>query len=153
MAITSFNGGASPVDASPRKQTLATNYVDFTSTDTLGWAQQYLPDLMEKEAEIYGKRTIAGFLAQVGAEEPSSSDRVVWSEQGRLHLAYTATYNDNNTDYTIINDVDGNPIGANHGIRVGDMVVMSSPTATARGYVLGVDPDNDNDDQIRVIAY
>ena len=39
---------------------------------------------MEKEAEVYGKRTIAGFLAQVGAEEPSAADRVIWSEQGRL---------------------------------------------------------------------
>ena len=57
---------------------------------------------MEREAEVYGKRTISGFLAQVGAEEASSSDRVLWSEQGRLHLAYTATYNDNNTDYTIV---------------------------------------------------
>jgi hypothetical protein len=29
---------------------------------------------MEKEAESYGKRTISGFLAQVGAEEASSAD-------------------------------------------------------------------------------
>ena len=83
MAITSASGP----DAAPRKQTLASNYVDFTSSATEGWAQQYLPDLMEKEAEIYGKRTIAGFLSQVGAEEASNSDRVIWSEQGRLHLA------------------------------------------------------------------
>ena len=82
MAITSASGP----DAAPRKQTLASNYVDFLSSATEGWAQQYLPDLMEKEAEVYGKRTIAGFLAQVGAEEASASDRVVWSEQGRLHL-------------------------------------------------------------------
>jgi hypothetical protein len=56
-----------------------------------GWEQQYLPDLMEKEAEVFGNRTVSGFLAQVGAEEAMSSDRVVWSEQGRLHLAYTGT--------------------------------------------------------------
>ena len=149
MAITSTSG----LDAAPRKQTLASNYVDFTSTATEGWAQQYLPDLMEKEAEVYGKRTIAGFLAQVGAEEPSASDRVVWSEQGRLHLAYTMTYKDSNTDYIIVNDVDGFGVGANHGIRVGDIVIVSSPTATAKGYVTGVDPDNDDDDTIRIIAY
>ncbi len=148
MAITSASGP----DAAPRKQTLSSNYVDFLASGD-GWAQQYLPDLMEKEAEIYGKRTIAGFLAQVGAEEPSSSDRVVWSEQGRLHLAYTATYNDNNTDYTIVNDVDGNSVGANHGIRVGDMVLMSVANATAKGYVSAIDPDSDDTDQIRVIAY
>ena len=69
MAITSASG----IDAAPRKQTLSSNYVDFTSSATEGWAQQYLPDLMEKEAEVYGKRTIAGFLAQVGAEEASTS--------------------------------------------------------------------------------
>jgi hypothetical protein len=149
MAITSASG----IDAAPRKHTLAQNYVDFTSSATEGWAQQYLPDLMEKEAEVYGKRTISGFLAQVGAEEASASDRVVWSEQGRLHLAYTAEYDDNNTDYTIINDMDGNAVGANHGIRVGDMVLMSVADKTARGYVSHIDPDNDDTDQIRVIAY
>jgi hypothetical protein len=149
MAITSASGP----DAAPRKHALAQNYVDFTSSDTEGWAQQYLPDLMEKEAEIYGKRTIAGFLAQVGAEEASAADRVVWSEQGRLHLAYTAEYDDNNTDYTIINDIDGNSVGANHGIRVGDIVLMSVADKTARGYVSHIDPDGDDTDQIRVIAY
>jgi len=149
MAITSASGP----DAAPRKHALAQNYVDFTSSATEGWAQQYLPDLIEKEAEIYGKRTISGFLAQVGAEEASAADRVVWSEQGRLHLAYTAEYDDNNTDYTIINDIDGNSVGANHGIRVGDIVLMSVADKTARGYVSHIDPDGDDTDQIRVIAY
>jgi len=134
MAITSASG----IDAAPRKQTLASNYVDFTSAATEGWAQQYLPDLMEKEAEVYGKRTIAGFLAQVGAEEASAADRVIWSEQGRLHLAYTMTYKDSNNVYTVINDMDGNSVGADHGVRVGDMVVMSNASATAKGYVSAV---------------
>ena len=53
MAITSASGP----DAAPRKQTLSTNYLDFTSGAN-DWAQQYLPDLMEKESEIYGNRTI-----------------------------------------------------------------------------------------------
>ena len=132
MAITSASG----IDAAPRKQTLSSNYVDFTSSATEGWAQQYLPDLMEKEAEIYGKRTIAGFLAQVGAEEASTSDRVIWSEQGRLHLAYTATNEDVSANvFTIVNDVDGNSVGADHGIRVGDMVLVSNASLTLRGYV------------------
>jgi hypothetical protein len=43
---------------------------------------------MEKEAEVFGNRTISGFLSQVGAEESMTSDQVVWSEQGRLHLSY-----------------------------------------------------------------
>jgi len=147
MAITSASG----IDAAPRKQTLSSNYVDFTSSATEGWGQQYLPDLMEKEAEIYGKRTIAGFLAQVGAEEASAADRVVWSEQGRLHLAYTCKYKDSNNVYTIENDIDGNDITAGeHGIRVGDMVIMSNASATAKGYV-SVAAASTND--ITVLAY
>jgi hypothetical protein len=135
MAITSASG----IDAAPRKQTLSSNYVDFTSSATEGWAQQYLPDLMEKEAEVYGKRTIAGFLAQVGAEEASTSDRVIWSEQGRLHLAYTATNEDVSANiFTIVNDVDGNSVGSDHGIRVGDMVLVSNASLTLRGYCSAV---------------
>jgi hypothetical protein len=149
MAITSASG----IDAAPRKQTLASNYVDFTSTDTEGWAQQYLPDLMEKEAEVYGKRTIAGFLAQVGAEEPSAADRVIWSEQGRLHLAYTAKYVSGNNKYEIENDIDGNDVGTTPGLRVGDMVIMSLANATAKGYVSSVDPDGDNGAEFEVLAY
>jgi hypothetical protein len=149
MAITSATG----IDAAPRKQTLASNYVDFTSSATEGWAQQYLPDLMEKEAEVYGKRTIAGFLAQVGAEEPSAADRVVWSEQGRLHLAYTAKYVSGNNKYEIENDIDGNDVGTTPGLRVGDMVIMSLANATAKGYVSSVDPDGDNGAEFEVLAY
>ena len=49
MAITAGSNLNSVL--APQKQTLASNYIDFTSTATAGWAQQYLPDLMEKEAE------------------------------------------------------------------------------------------------------
>ena len=87
MAIT--NGPLLNSIAAPQQQTLASNYIDFTSAGTAGWAQQYLPELMEKEAEVFGNRTISGFLSQVGAEEAMTSDQVVWSEQGRLHLSYT----------------------------------------------------------------
>jgi hypothetical protein len=149
MAISSASG----IDAAPRKQTLASNYVDFTSAATEGWAQQYLPDLMEKEAEVYGKRTIAGFLAQVGAEEASASDRVIWSEQGRLHLAYTCTYKDSTNTYEVVNDMDGNPVGVNHGLRVGDMVVMSNASATAKGYISAINEDGDNAAEFTVLAY
>ena len=135
MAITIGSGP----DAAPRKQTLSSNYVDFLAAGD-GWAQQYLPDLMEKESEIYGKRTIAGFLAQVGAEEPSAADRVVWSEQGRLHLAYKATNEDVSANvFTVTEDIDGNTIdgsaGNIHGMRVGDVVLVSNASLTLRGYV------------------
>ena len=134
MAITS----ASAPDAAPQKVTLSGNYIDFTGAGS-AWAQQYLPDLMEKEAEIFGKRTISGFLSQIGAEEPSNSDRVAWSEQGRLHMSYTATYVSTHV-LAIVNDIDGNTIGtAEHGIRVGDTVIVTSSVGnTAKCHVQAV---------------
>ena len=120
--------------AAPQQQTLASNYIDFTSSDTAGWAQQYLPDLMEKEAEVFGPRTISGFLSQVGAEESMTSDQVIWSEQSRLHLSYkgtVATAGDTNGTFTVVSDIDGNESAdgftpANHGIRTNDIVLIAS---------------------------
>jgi hypothetical protein len=120
-----------------QKQTLATNYLDFTSGDN-DWAQQYLPDLMEKEAEVFGPRTISGFLSQVGAEESMTSDQVVWSEQSRLHLSYTGNVSSAagganagggaTSQITIENDIDGTSgfTAANHGIRVNDTIIVSN---------------------------
>ena len=134
MAIS--YGGSLNSAALPQKQASTSNYIDFaTAGSSDGWAQQYLPELMEKEAEVFGNRTISGFLAQVGAEEAMMSDQVVWSEQGRLHLSYNATTHGSNETLTIGNDIDGNTAGANHGIRVNDMILISSATATARAVV------------------
>ena len=41
------------------KQATASNYLDLSTN--AGWGQQYVPDLMEKEAEVFGPRTISGF--------------------------------------------------------------------------------------------
>ena len=78
MAITS---NYTPTPA-PIKQTLASAYLDFTGGSSTDWARQYVPDLMEQEAEVFGNRTISGFLSQVGAEESMTADQVIWSEQG-----------------------------------------------------------------------
>ena len=137
MAITGVpyvSGGYTP---SSQQHALIQNYIDFASAAASdGWAQQYLPDLMEKEAEVFGNRTISGFLSQVGAEESMTSDQVVWSEQGRLHLSYTATRAGD--VITIVNDVDGHTIGANHGVRAGDMILVSDNNATVRAFVISV---------------
>jgi hypothetical protein len=69
----------------PVKGLFGDNYLSLTDMD---WAQQFLPEVYEKEVERYGNRTITGFLRMVGAEMPMASDQVVWSEQGRLHIAY-----------------------------------------------------------------
>jgi len=59
------------------------NYItDFDFT------KQFLPDVYEKEAEIYGNRSISSFLRMVSAEMPSTSDEIRWIEQGRLHTRY-----------------------------------------------------------------
>ena len=135
MAITSYGSGT--FAAAPIQAALATNYIDFATGSGVDWSQQFLPDLIEQEAEIFGNRTISGFLSQVGAEEAMTSDQVIWSEQGRLHLSYTAVVGGtaSNGVITIQNDVDGNAIGANHGIRVGDTVLLAKEGTTMRGYV------------------
>jgi len=150
MSITA--GGSLNSVPSSQKQTLSTNYVDFTSTSTEGWAQQYLPELMEKEAEVFGPRTISGFLNQVGAEEAMTSDRVIWSEQSRLHISLIGTIDlDGNVgssgakgSFTVVSDIDGNVLGdgftiANHGVRNHDIVLLASAGKVSRCLVVAVD--------------
>jgi len=134
MAIT--NGSLLNSVPATQQATLSTNYLDLASTAGAGWAQQYVPDLMEKEAEVFGPRTISGFLNQVGAEEAMTADQVVWSEQGRLHLSYqghvasTGGGLDSSSQIDITKDIDGDTgvTGGNHGIRVNDTIIVSDST-------------------------
>jgi len=137
MAITA--GSLLNSVAAPQQQTLASNYIDFTAQATAGWAQQYLPDLMEKEAEVFGNRTISGFLAQVGAEEAMTADQVVWSEQGRLHLSYIGQVDadgDTNGTFTVQTDIDGNALTTTHGIRVNDTVLIAQAGVVVKALVV-----------------
>ena len=153
MAITAGSNLNSV--AAPQKQALNSNYLDLAtgSADTLGWAQQYVPDLMEKEAEVFGNRTISGFLSQVGAEESMTADQVVWSEQGRLHLAYKCSMIDADQgiggdhpgcEIEILTDMDGQDPGLNHGVRVNDTVIVAGGTGqTFKGVVTQVNTSGD----------
>ena len=134
MAIT--NGNNLNKTPSPIQATLSSNYIDFIDGST-GWEQQYLPDLMAAEAEVFGKRTVSGFLKQVGAEEAMTADQVVWSEQGRLHLAYTGTIDASASEVTISGLVGSNAsyTSGSHGLRVGDTCVVASPTVTYTGRI------------------
>jgi hypothetical protein len=151
MAITA--GGDLNSVPSSQQQTLSTNYLDLASTANQGWAQQYLPDLMEKEAEVFGPRTISGFLSQVGAEEAMTADQVVWSEQSRLHISLIGTIDlDGNVDssgakgmFTVVSDIDGNAGSApdfvitKHGVRNHDIVLIATAGKVSRCMVVAVD--------------
>jgi len=136
MAVNTPNAGANlNAVPAPTKQTLSTAYVDFTSSATAGWAQQYLPELYEQEVERYGNRSVSGFLRMVGAEMPMSSDQVVWSEQGRLHLSYDSLTV--GADGSGANVISGLPSG--HAIRTGNMIVITDGADEARAYVTADD--------------
>ena len=141
MAITA-GGSLNSVPAS-QKQTLVSNYLDLTGTTaSTNWAQQYVPDLMEKEAEVFGPRTISGFLSQVGAEERMTADQVVWSEQSRLHLSYKGHIHHVSTgggQIDVIADIDGNTdMGTNHGIRLNDTVLVANADGVVKCMVTDV---------------
>jgi len=139
MAITP----ATQTRAGAVKAALSENYLDIQNN---GWAQQYLPDLMEKEAEVFGKRTISGFLSQVGAEEAMAADQVIWSEQGRLHLSYKGTVGTHTTSTIQLDtDIDDQDVGTTHGVRVGDTVLVASAALTVQCYVSQINSDTNGD--------
>jgi hypothetical protein len=85
-----INNAFGSIIPSQKQQLLDSNFLSFDSATGGGtFAQQYLPEIYENEVERYGNRTLSGFLKMVGAEMPMASDQVIWSEQNRLHIAYT----------------------------------------------------------------
>ena len=116
----SFPAGLTP---SPTKTLFSGNYLTFDSGSGGGtFAQQFLPDVYEKEVERYGNRSISSFLRMVGAEIPSASDQIIWSEQGRLHIAY---------DSVAVNTTTGVVTKAGHAVRLGQTVVIIETSGTS----------------------
>ena len=143
MAITA--GGSLNTVPNSQKYALVSNYVDFTDGST-GWEQQYAPEIMDKEAEVFGNRTISGFLNQVGAEEAMTSDQVIWSEQGRLHISVQGTLVSGTSIFTVTSDIDGNNASsspaftlADHGVRANDLVLIASAGITTMCLATDVD--------------
>tara|TARA_R110002051_G_scaffold149946_2_gene222555 strand:- start:900 stop:2423 length:1524 start_codon:yes stop_codon:yes gene_type:complete len=143
MAITA-GSSLNTVPAS-QKYALISNYVDFTDGST-GWEQQYKPEIMDKEAEVFGNRTISGFLNQVGAEESMTSDQVIWSEQGRLHVSVVGSLVSGTSIFTVTSDIDGNNASsspaftlASHGVRLNDMVLVAVAGYTLMCHVTLID--------------
>jgi len=121
---------------SQKPQTLQTNYLNFTDSANPNFstfAQQYLPEIYEQEVERYGNRTLSGFLRMVGAEMPMTSDQVVWSEQNRLHIAYTGVERATNV-LTI-----PTAVGVENVISVGQtIVVIDGAGQEVKAYVSAV---------------
>ena len=120
------------------KAVLASNYLNFHGSGGSNWSQQYLPELYAEEVERYGNRSVSSFLRMVGAEMPMASDQVIWSEQGRLHLAYE---NASVTDAGVITIASA----GTHAVRVGQTIVLSDNQSTPtiiKAYVSAIASDN-----------
>jgi uncharacterized protein YccT (UPF0319 family) len=123
----SFPAGLTP---SPTKTLFAGNYLTFDSASGGGtFAQQFLPDVYEKEVERYGNRSVSSFLRMVGAEIPSASDQIIWSEQGRLHIAYDAAAANTGTNVITENG---------HAVRLGQTVAVSEGLNTVKAIVTAI---------------
>lgn len=151
MANGDFTGSAQALaHLTPRPtQTLFNdNYLSLADMD---FTRQFLPEVYEKEVERYGNRTISGFLRMVGAEMPMASDQVVWSEQGRLHIAYDPVVT---TGTTVVIPGDANNASTNL-IGKGATIVVSSANGLVveKAYVSDVsDPDGATGDVTLTVA-
>ena len=144
MANASFS---LPSEFTPYASRVATtsNYLNFHGSGGANWSQQYLPELYAQEVERYGNRSISSFLRMVGAEMPMASDQVIWSEQGRLHLAYEGAAIASSGEITIAGS-------GTHAVRVGQTVLVKGGgvAAPVRCYVSVVSTDNT---KLTVIPY
>jgi hypothetical protein len=113
--------GGYTLTPSSTKAALPTNYLASNQFDFLN---QYLPDTVKDDFEVYGNRSISSFLRLVGAEEPSASDLIKWSEQGRLHTKYdnVTAVGASGGDDTVTFDVGT----SNHVFRAGQVVFLSN---------------------------
>jgi len=124
---------------SPVKGLFGGNYLPLTGTGGMDFTQQFLPEVYEKEVERFGKRTVSGFLRMVGAEMPMASDRIVWSEQGRLHIAYDDV--DVAASTLTINNVALEDCLIGQGMTL----VVSNGTVTEKAIVTGVAANSNTD--------
>jgi hypothetical protein len=110
MALAGTGAELNHLTPRPVKGLFGDNYLSLADLD---FTQQFLPEVYEKEVERYGNRTVSGFLRMVGAEMPMASDRIVWSEQGRLHIAFDDCSVDNSSATTTVtfNDTSGGDTG------------------------------------------
>ena len=93
-----------------------------------------MPELYEAEVEKYGDRSISGFIQMLGAEMPMASDQVIWSEQGRLHLAYNGQINPVTGVVDTITGIDSGSTEA-HAVRKGATLVAVVNSIAFKAFV------------------
>jgi len=127
MPFNSSGAALAHLTPRPVKDLYGSNYLSITGND-YNFTKQFLPEVYEKEVERFGNRTVAGFLKMVGAEMPMASDQVVWSEQGRIHIAYTGA---------VGTDVSAGLITFSeaHNINVADTIIVNKGGVTLKCYV------------------
>ena len=125
MALAGTGAELSHVVPRPNKLAFDNNYLSIADND-FNFARQFLPEVYEKEVERYGNRTISGFLRMVGAEMPMASDQVVWSEQGRIHVASNNATIANTTATTDTITLVADPVGNGDGLTAAQQVVLYS---------------------------
>lgn len=116
MPLQAQNVQLTPSQSKTQLQSNYVSYYDFTS--------QFLPDTHEELASRYGKQSIAGALYLLGAEVPSSSDKFIWTEEGRLH-----------TNYRDVTRAGFVLTKANHVFRLGETVHISDGTVKRRAII------------------
>lgn len=99
-----------------------TNYVSIYD-----YSHQYLPDVYNEMAKIYGNRRIVGLLRMMGAEVGTNSDTFIWTEEGRLHTRYS--------DVTRVGNVFTKN---NHVFRVNEKVQVSDANDKKIGIITAV---------------
>ena len=140
MALAGTGAELNHLTPRPVKAAFADNYLALADMD---FTQQFLPEVYEKEVERYGKRTVGGFLRMVGAEMPMASDRIVWSEQGRLHIAFNdCTVTGSGNTITFV-DGTGTDTGINRSklFAIGMTVVISQGSTVLKARVSEADGD------------
>ncbi len=132
----SLNAGGVALTPSHEQVALASNYIadmDFMS--------QYLPDTYEAEFARYGNRSVASFLRLVGAELPSTSDLIKWTEQGRLHVRYVDCASDEAATADTATITVSDTVTDGIAVRAGQTLIISANDGSGsnKGIVTSVD--------------
>lgn len=105
------------------KTVLKSNYISL-----FDYSSQEAPETHDEIATIYGKQSVSGMLYMLGAEAGFASDKVIWTEEGRLHTVYSDVTRSGNT-FT----------KAGHVFRLNETVHISDGSNKRRGIIIAKD--------------